>query len=110
MKQNVIITSVISKVPLPAALLEDLVNHRRRRDKYEPPTTGIEANLFAQSFEPILTCTMQTSVKGLIQIRCWNSRRHTDEVMNVPAGTYMLATCAKAREDRFKVELICSLN
>lgn len=110
MRHSLVITSVVSKVPVPAALLEDLVNHRRRRDIYRHPLTGIEAQLFAQSYETIVTCSMQTSVKGLIQIRCWNSRRHTDELMNVPVGTFMLATCVKAREDRYKVELICSLN
>lgn len=109
MKRTMIITSVISRLQVPASVVEDLVNHRKRKEKYILPVSGIEKNLFFNHFETVLTYTMQASVKGNLQIR-FSKNILMDETIEIPAISSFLITCMKGREARYHMELCSSLN
>ena len=110
MKQTRIITAITSQLRLPAALLEDIVNHRTRATKYNCPMTGIENNLSGNDLATILTYSIETTIKGILKIEAYNNRSGMVELVLVPAASSFLVTCARGKENKYKVEFNSSLN
>jgi hypothetical protein len=110
MKHTRIITDITSKLRLPAALLEDLVNHRTRTTHYHYPVTGIEKDLYCSDLDTISTYSIQTSVKGNLELECFNDDTALFETVYLPVASSFLVTCVKGKEDGYKMELSSSLN
>jgi hypothetical protein len=105
-----IITGITSQLRLPATLLEDIVNHRTRTTKYNYPVTGIERSLYCSDLDTIMTYSIETTIKGNLQIEAYNNNSNTVELILVPVASSFLATCIKGNEHRYKFEFCSSLN
>jgi hypothetical protein len=110
MEHTRIITGITSQLRLPAMLLEDIVNHRTRTAKYSYPVTGIERSLYCSDLNTILTYTIETTIKGNLQIEAYNNNSNTVELILVPVASSFLVTCAKGKENKYKLEFSTSLN
>jgi hypothetical protein len=110
MKHSRVITAVTSQMHLPTVLLEDIVNHRTRTSKYYCPVTGIERNLYCNDLNTIVTYTIETTIKGNLQIEAYNNNSNTIELILVPVASSFLVTCAKGKENKYKMEFCASLN
>lgn len=110
MKHTRIITAITSHLRLPAAFLENLVNLRTKKTKYNYPVTGIEKNLSGSDFDIVSTYSIQTFVKGDLKLECYNNSSAMIETIRVPVGSCFLVTCIKANEDGYRVEFSASLN
>lgn len=110
MKHTRIITAINSQLHLPATLLEDIVNHRTRRTKYHYPVTGIEKELYCADLDTISTYSIETTIKGDLELECYNNKSAGMETVHVPAASSFLVTCIKGKEDGYKLEFSASLN
>lgn len=110
MEHTRIITSINSQLRLPAMLLEDIVNHRTRRTNYHYPITGIERSLYCSDLDTILTYSIETTLKGNLQIETYNNNLGTMETIHVPVSSSFLVTCVKERGTKYKMEFTTSLN
>jgi hypothetical protein len=110
MRHTRIITAINSQLRLPAALLEDIVNHRTRRTKYDYPVSDIEKELYCGHLDTISTYSIETTVKGDLELECYNNRSSMIETVHVPMASSFLVTCVKRRENGYKVEFSVSLN
>ena len=111
MKHTRIITAIATnQFSLPKMILEDIVNHRTRRAKYECPVSGIEKSLYCRDLDVISTYSIQTTIKGNIELECYNNNSSTMEIVEVPSIVSLLVTCIKRNESRFRIEFSCSLN
>jgi hypothetical protein len=104
------ILSIISDVQVPVRVIEDIVNHRTRNEKYRSVVTGIDENLISRQFETMVTYSLQASAKGRLQIRFTNEISKSDEVIQIPMASFFLVTCIKGKEEKYKMELGSSLN
>ena len=110
MKPARILTAVKSQLRLPQSLLEDIVNHRTRTTRYNYPVSKIEKELYCTDIDIIATYTIQTCVKGTLLLECYNNDLAAIEIVHVPVASSFLVTCAKGKEEAFKVEFSASLN
>jgi hypothetical protein len=111
MKHTRIITAIATnQFSLPKMILEDIVNHRTRRAKHDCPVSGIERSLYCRDLDVISTYTIQTTIKGNIELECYNNSSSTMEIVEVPSAVSLLVTCIRSRDSRFKIEFSCSLN
>ena len=110
MRHTRIITSITSKLRLPAATLEEIVNHRMRRTKYHYPATGIDKELYRNDLDTILTYSLEATVKGNLQIEVYNNNSNTVELLLTPVVSSFLVTCIKEKGSAYQVELSTSLN
>lgn len=110
MEHTRIITGITSQLRLPAMLLEEIVNHRTRTTKYNYPITGIERSLYCSDLNTILTYSIETTIKGNLQIEAYNNNSNTVELILVPVASSFVVTCAKAKENKYKLEFSASLN
>lgn len=110
MKHTRIITGINSKIYLREALLEDIVNHRTRRNRYYYPPTGIERDLYCKDLDTISTYSLQTSARGHLELECYNSRSAAIEIIHLPTTSSFVVTFIRGKEGRFKVEFSLSLN
>lgn len=110
MEHTRIITAITSQLRLPATLLEDIVNHRTRRTKYNYPVTGIENSLYCSDLDTILTYSIETTIKGNLQIEAYNNNSGVMEMILVPVASSFLVTCAKVKETKYKIAFSASLN
>ncbi|MGZ3845240.1 MAG: hypothetical protein ACXVLT_13345 [Flavisolibacter sp.] len=111
MKQTRIITAIATnQFSLPKMILEDIVNHRMKRSKSDCPVSGIEKSLYCRDLDTISTYSIQTTIKGNIELECYNNSSSTMEIVEVPSAVCLLVTCIKGKESRFKIEFSCSLN
>lgn len=111
MKHTRIITAIAtSQLSLPSMILEDIVNHRTRKTKYNYPVTGIERDLYCSDLDIVSTYSIQTTVKGNIELECYNNNSAKMEIVEVPAAASFLVTCVKGQEQRYKIEFSSSLN
>lgn len=110
MKPLKVITSVLSKVELPDRDIEDIINHRLRKDKYRLYLNGLAQNCFLPGFETIHTSSTQTPVKGNLLIFFSNKSIGKKEKIEVPVQSTFLVTCIKGKDCRFKVGAIMSMS
>jgi len=111
MKHTRVITGIAtSQFSLPSAILEDIVNHRTKWTRSNYPVTGIEKDLYCSDLNVISTYSIQTTIKGNIELECYNNKSAKMEIVEVPAAVCLLVTCVKGTEHRYKVELSTSLN
>jgi len=111
MKHTRIITAIATRqLSLPSMILEDIVNHRTRKTKYNYPVTGIERDLYCSDLDIISTYSIQTTVKGNIELECYNNNSAKMEIVEVPTSASFLVTCVKGQEKRYKIEFSTSLN
>lgn len=110
MKHTRIITAINSRLRLPAALLEEIVNHRTRTTRFHYPVRGIEKELYCHDLDTIDTYSMQTTVKGDLQLECYNNHSAMVETIYVPVASSFLVTCIKEKERGYKFEFSSSLN
>jgi len=105
-----IITSISSQLRLPAALLEEIVNHRTRKTRYNYPASGIERALYCADLDTISTYSIETTVKGDLELECYNNKSVTLETIHVPVASSFLVTCVRGKENSYKLEFSISLN
>jgi hypothetical protein len=111
MKHTRIITAIATdQFSLPKMILEDIVNHRTRKTRYNYPVTGVDKSLYCSNLDIITTYSIQTTIKGNIELECYNNNSSTMEIVEVPSAVSLLVTCVKAKEERYKIEFSCSLN
>jgi len=111
MKHTRIITAIATnQFSLPKMILEDIVNHRTKRSKYDCSVNGIEQTLYCRDLDIISTYSIQTTIKGNIELECYNNSSSTMEIIEVPSVVSLLVTCIRGKESRFKIEFSCSLN
>lgn len=110
MEHTRIITAINSQLRLPEMLLEEIVNHRTRRTNYHYPITGIERSLYCSDLDTILTYTIETTIKGNVQIEAYNNNSGAVELIHVPVTSAFLATCIKEKGAKYKLEFTTSLN
>lgn len=110
MEHTRIITAITSQLRLPASLLEEIVNHRTRTTKYNYPVTGIERSLYCSDLDTIMTYSIETTIKGNLQIEAFNNNSNTLELIMVPVVSSFLATCTKGKDHKYKLEFSTSLN
>lgn len=110
MEHTRIITAINSQLCLPATLLEEIVNHRTRRTNYHYPVTGIEKSLYCSDLDTILTYSIETTIKGNLQIEAYNNHSGTMEIIHVPVTSAFLATCIREQGAKYKMEFTTSLN
>ena len=105
-----IITGINSQLRLPAMLLEEIVNHRTRRTNYHYPVTGIERSLYCSDLDTILSYSIETTIKGNLQIEAYNNHSGAMELIHVPVTSAFLVTCIKKQGAKYKMEFGTSLN
>lgn len=111
MKHTRIITAIsTTQLNLPSIILEDIVNHRTRRTKYNYPVTRIERELYCKDLDVISTYTIQTTIKGNLELECYNNNSAKIEIVEVPVASCFLVTCVKGNEHRYKIKFSSSLN
>jgi len=111
MKHTRIITAIATtQFDLPSFILEDIVNHRTKRTTYNYPVTGVEKQLYSKDLDVISTYSIQTTIKGNIELECYNNNSATLEIVEVPTVASLLVTCIKGKGTRYKVEFSSSLN
>ncbi|HTM93310.1 MAG TPA: hypothetical protein VL095_12900 [Flavisolibacter sp.] len=110
MKHTRVITSINSQLYLPASLLEEIVNHRTRKTRYNYPVTGIEKELYCADLDTISTYSIETTIKGDLELECYNNKSAAVETVFVPVASSFLVTCVKEKENGYKVEFSLSLN
>jgi hypothetical protein len=110
MKHTRIITSINSQLQLPSALLEEIVNHRTRRTRYNYPVSGIERALYCADLDTISTYSIETTIKGDLELECYNNQSVALETIHVPVASSFLVTCVKGKESGYKVQFSISLN
>lgn len=110
MKHTRIITAITSQLYLPSALLEEIVNHRTRKTKYHYPVSNIEKELYCANLDTISTYSIETTIKGDLELECLNDRSAAMETVHVPVASSFLVTCIKGKENSYKVEFSVSLN
>ena len=110
MEHTRIITAINSQLKIPAALLEDIINHRVRKANIEYPVTGIERNLYSNDLDTFVTYTVETTIKGNLQIEAYNNNSGVVELILVPVASSFLVTCAKRKANKYKLEFNASLN
>ena len=106
MKHASVITSVLSKVELANADLEDSINHNLRKEKYK----SFGENSFSPDFEIIQTISAPIPVKGNMQICFCNDRFEKIEKLEVPVYSLFLATCIKGKDCIYKIAVSMSLS
>jgi hypothetical protein len=110
MEHTRIITAINSQLKLPAMLLEDIVNHRVRKTNIHYPVTGIERNLYSTDLDTFVTYSIETTIKGNLQIEAYNNNSGVVELILVPVASSFLVTCAKRKANKYRVEFSSSLN
>jgi hypothetical protein len=110
MEHTRIITSITSQLRLPAMLLEEIVNHRTRTTNYNYPVTGIEKSLSCSDLDTIFTYSIETTIKGNLEIEAYNNHSGVMEIILVPVASSFLATCVKEKKAKYKLEFSTSLN
>src|SRR5512138_2389495 len=106
MRHTRIITGIATnQFLLPSTILEDIVNHRTRWARFNYPVTGVEKELYCKNMDIIATYSIQTTIKGNIELECYNNDSATVEIVEVPAAVSLLVTCIKGNERRYRVEL-----
>lgn len=110
MEHTRIITGITSQLRLPATLLEEIVNHRVRRMNYDYPITGIERNLYSNDLDTFISYSLETTIKGNIQIEAYNNNSGVVELILVPVASSFLVTCAKRKANKYRLEFTNSLN
>jgi hypothetical protein len=110
MKHTRIITAINSQLHLPAALLEEIVNHRTRKTRYHYPVTGIEKELYCSDLNAISTYSIETTIKGDLELECFNDKSAMIETVHVPVASSFLVTCVKGKEYGYKLKFSLSLN
>jgi len=111
MRQTRIITAIATnQFRLPKMILEDIVNHRTRQARYNQSATGMEKTLCCYDLDIISTYSIQTTIKGNIELECYNNNSSAMETVEVPSAVSMLVTCIRGKENRFRIEFSCSLN
>jgi hypothetical protein len=109
MKDTSVITSVVSKVRIPTIVLEDIVNHRTRTTRYNYPVSKIERELYCQDLDTFQTYTIQSTVKGNLEIHYLDEWERM-ETLRMPVAPSFLVTCTKRVEEKYRMEFISSLN
>jgi hypothetical protein len=110
MKHTRIITAINTQLSLPARLLEEIVNHRTRSTQYNYPVTGIEKELYCADLDTISTYSIETTIKGDLELECYNNRSAMTEIVHVPVASSFLVTCTKGKDNGYKVKFSASLN
>lgn len=110
MKHTRIITSIKSQLQIPAKFLEEIVNHRTTRTKYHYPVTGIEKELYCADLDTISSYSIETTIKGDLELECYNNKFALIETVYVPVASSFLVTCIKEKEKGYKIEFSVSLN
>ena len=110
MESTRIITAINSQLRLPAMLLEDIVNHRVRKTNIHYPLTGIEKNLYNNDLDTFVSYSIETTIKGNIQIEAYNNNSGAVELIMVPVASSFLVTCAKRKANKYRIEFSSSLN
>jgi hypothetical protein len=111
MKHTRIITAIATdQFSLPKMILEDIVNHRTRKTRYNYPASDVDKSLYCSDLDLISTYSIQTTIKGNIELECYNNNSSTMEIVEVPSAVSLLVTCVKGKQERYKIEFSCSLN
>lgn len=110
MKPTRIITAINNRLSLPATLLEEIVNHRTKKTRFHYPITGIEKELYCADLDTVSTYSIETTIKGDIELECYNKQLAVIENVYVPVASSFLVTCIKGKENGYKVEFSTSLN
>ena len=105
MKHSSVITSVLTKVELPGKVLEDVINHRTRNQKYNNGSSGLDRHKIA-----IEMLSVQIPVSGNLEIWITNNFSRRTEKLEVPVQTSFLVTCIKDRNCSYSVDNIMSLS
>lgn len=91
-------------------LLEDIVNHRVRKTNIHYPVTGIEQNLYKNDLDTFVSYSIETTIKGNIQIEAYNHNSGAIELIMVPVASSFIVTCAKRKANKYRIEFSSSLN
>ena len=110
MKQSMFITSVSSNIKLPNKVLEKIINHRLRNEKYKLPVTGIDKSYFGRDFEPIVSCNSQITLNGDVMIYYCHNGHGEVERLEIPMRSSFLVTCIKGKEGKYRVGISVSLS
>lgn len=110
MKHTKIITAINSQLQIPAGLLEEIVNHRTQRTKYHYPVSNIEKDLYCADMDTISTYSIETTIKGDLELECYNLQSAVIETVIVPVASSFLVTCIKRKENGYKIKFSVSLN
>ena len=107
--KDTVITSLVSKVRIPTIVLEDIVNHRTRTSGYNYPVSGIERELYCRDLDTISTYSIQSTVKGHLEIQ-FSNEWETIETVWVNVAPSFLVTCIKKAGDKYRLGLVSSMN
>ena len=110
MKHIPVITSVLSKVELPKKVLEDVINHRLRNNKYNKGVNGMDEHNISPEYENIQTLSTQVPAKGNLQISISNQISGRIEKLEIPVQSCFLVTCIKGNNCTYKVGSVMSLS
>jgi hypothetical protein len=91
MKDTSVITSVVSKVRIPTIV------------------SKIERELYCQDLDTFQTYTIQSTVKGNLEIHYLDEWERM-ETLRMPVAPSFLVTCTKRVEEKYRMEFISSLN
>jgi hypothetical protein len=109
MNQSMVITSVLSKVELANPALEDVINHRFRKEQYRMPATGIEQYLKLKGFETIVHHTVALPIKGTVHICFSKNCNENSRKPELPVSASFLTTYIKGHEKRYRPGISISL-
>jgi hypothetical protein len=94
--------AVVNKVNIPVKAIENYINtninrsETRRRKK-------IQFNAFSYYFENIDSCSAYVPVNGIVEISLAEEGTHNFRSVNVNVSTIYFFTCAKGKDEIYKV-------
>jgi hypothetical protein len=94
--------AVINKVNIPVEAIENYINENIDRDE-NGKRKNISFNAFSCTFENIDCCSAYVPVNGSVEISLADERVHDLLSVDVQISTFYFFTCAKGKDEIYKV-------
>ena len=100
---------VVNKVNIPVTAIESYINNNINRNN-AVKSRNICFNAFSCQFESINCCSVYVPVNGVVEISFADETKHNLRPVNVQIATCYFFTCAKGKDETYKIAWGTSLS
>jgi DUF1680 family protein len=110
MKKNTINTAVLTRLKLPARIIEQAMDKHTGHLMYFFPVQDIPETLTDGEWESVGCCSAEANLKATLKVGIYNLKTDVLKVVDYPVASSLLLTCIKSKNSGYKLAFSSSLS
>ncbi|MGE5520733.1 MAG: hypothetical protein ACM3VS_12450 [Candidatus Dadabacteria bacterium] len=110
MKKNTINTAVLTRLKLPASIIEQAMDKHTGHLMYFFPVHAIPESMSDDEWDAVGCCSAEANLRATLKLGIYNVKSDVLKIVDYPVSTSLLLTCCRTENGTYKLAFSSSLS